>query len=138
MTGSTANLSSGSARTVTATVTDAAGNGVSGQTVTFSQSGSGTVSGLTSPVTNASGVANDVVTGLLAGSVTVTATDGGLNDSLTFPVVFGAVNHLVLAPATQTIDSRIAVIHHDRIRRGWQLDRRDRRRPSLDHPGRQL
>jgi hypothetical protein len=103
VTGSTANLASGSTRLVTATVTDSHNNPVLGETVVFSQSGVGTVSGLTSPVTNGAGVATDTVTGVLAGSVTVTATDGSLNDTLIFPVVAGPVNHVVVTPALNTI-----------------------------------
>jgi hypothetical protein len=49
-------------------------------------------------------MATDTVTGVLVGSVTVTATDGGLHDTLTFTVTAGPVNHIVLAPAAATID----------------------------------
>ena len=104
MTASGADLASGSPRIVTATVTDSHGNGVAGETVVFSQSGAGTVSGLTSPVTNSSGVATDTVTGVLAGSVTVTGTDGSLTDGATFPVTAGPLNHIVVAPALSTIN----------------------------------
>ncbi|HLY13451.1 MAG TPA: Ig-like domain-containing protein [Candidatus Limnocylindrales bacterium] len=102
--GSSASLASGATRGVTATVTDAAGNPVSGEQVFFTKSaGTGTVSGLTSPTTGASGVVTDTVTGVLAGPVTITATDGGLHDALTFTVTPGAVNHITVSPSTSSM-----------------------------------
>ena len=103
--GSTGNLASSTARTVTATLTDAEGNGVSGQTIAFTQSGAGTVSGLTSPVTNASGVVTDIVTGVMAGSVTVTATHGSLHDALDFTVVAGTPTALNLTGSATNLAS---------------------------------
>ena len=104
VTGLNTNSASGATRGVTATVTDLNGNGVSGEQVSFTQSSPpGSVTGLTSPTTGASGVVTDTVTGVLAGSVTVTATDGGLFDVLTFTVTAGATNHITVSPLTSSI-----------------------------------
>jgi hypothetical protein len=96
LTGSTASLASGSTRTLTATIEDAAGNTVSTGTdstdsITFAKTtGAGTVTGLTT-VAAVGGVATDTVTGSLAGSITVQA-NGTLNgvartsSTLTFTV----------------------------------------------------
>lgn len=103
--GLSTNLASGATRGVTATVTDLNGNGVAGEQVIFTASTPpGSVNGLTSPTTGASGVVTDTVTGVLAGSVTVTATDGGLTDDLTFTVTAGATNHITLSPSTASMN----------------------------------
>ncbi len=103
--GSTSSLASGATRTVTATVTDGDGNPVAGDTVVFSQSaGSGSVTGLGSAVTGSAGTASRTVTGDAVGSVTIKAADGAIFDTLTFSVVAGALNHIVVTPATASID----------------------------------
>lgn len=97
LSGSTANLGTGTTRTFTATIEDAQGHTVtsgadSTDTITFSQSaGTGSVSGLTAAAASA-GVLNETVTGANRGSVTIQAA-GTLNGSartsnaLTFTVV---------------------------------------------------
>ena len=81
LTGSTANLTSGATRVLTATLKDAAGNTVTSDNstvVAFAKaSGAGTVSG-TGNATAAGGVATKTITGALAGSVTMEATATGL------------------------------------------------------------
>src|SRR5438128_5392286 len=87
LSGSTANLTAGSTRTLTATIQDSAGNtittgGDSTLSVTFAKTtGTGSVTGVGS-VNAVAGVANITVTGATAGSVTIgasgTASDGAL------------------------------------------------------------
>ena len=88
LSGSTANLTSGATRVLTATIQDAAGNTVSGDNttvVTFGkQSGAGTVTG-TGTATAASGVATKTITGALVGSVTMEATSIGLTTGTSAP-----------------------------------------------------
>ena len=76
LTGSTANLTSGATRVLTATIQDAAGNTVTSDNTTVvnfaKQSGAGTVSG-TGTATAAGGVATKTITGVLVGAV----DDGG-------------------------------------------------------------
>jgi hypothetical protein len=79
----TSNLGSGSTRTFTAKVVDAAGNTVTGYVgdITFAaQAGPGTVTGLPSgPITVVGGTATSgTLTGALIGNVTVRASSGGL------------------------------------------------------------
>ena len=97
LSGSTANLTSGATRALTATVKDANGNTVvsdSTTVVTFAQQGgAGTVTG-TGTATAASGVASKTLTGALVGSVTMEATAAGLTGRRTgtlgaFTVVHG-------------------------------------------------
>ena len=79
LTGSTANLTSGATRVLTATLRDAAGNVAvtdSSTVVNFTKaSGAGTVTG-TGTATAANGVATKTVTGALVGAVVMQATDG--------------------------------------------------------------
>jgi outer membrane biosynthesis protein TonB len=105
LTGSSADLASGgSARTLSATVRDADGDPVPGRVVTFSQAGgSGSVTGLGSATTNASGVATAAVTGDEAGSVTVDALIATLDDTMSFTVVPGALDHITLSPGSASI-----------------------------------
>jgi hypothetical protein len=85
LSGSSANLASGTSRTFTATIEDAAGNTVttgpdSTDSITFGRTaGTGSVTGLTTVAASA-GVAGDAVTGNVAGSVTLTAS-GTVNGS---------------------------------------------------------
>jgi len=96
--------SGGAAETLSATVRDSLGRPVGGQLVVFSQaSGSGSVSGLGSSTTDASGVATAQITGVLAGSVTVGAQSGDLGATLTVNVVPGALDHLALTPGSTAI-----------------------------------
>src|SRR6266853_1257964 len=82
LSGSTANLTAGTTRVLTATIQDTAGNTIttgpdSSLSVTFAKtSGAGSVSGLTS-VNATGGVATLTVTGTTAGSVTITASGTG-------------------------------------------------------------
>ena len=87
LSGSTANLTSGATRTLTATIEDANGNTVttgsdSTDTITFAQTaGAGSLSGLGN-VAAVAGVATETVTGKLAGAVTLGAS-GTLDGSAT-------------------------------------------------------
>jgi len=101
----TTNLGSGTTRLLTATLTDAAGNGVPNQTITLGQSGAGDVSNLTNPITNNSGVAVDTVTGHGAGLVTITATAGVLTDNVAFTVIAGAPFGIVVTGGTGNLTS---------------------------------
>ena len=109
--GSTANLSSGTTRALTATIEDAFGNTITSDTrsVTFAQtSGTGSLTGLGS--SNAvAGVATLTVTGNLAGSVTITASATGLvagtGNPITLTVVAGAAAKLALSGATTDLAS---------------------------------
>src|SRR6266446_4312915 len=110
LSGSTANLASGSTRVLTATIQDTNGNTVtsganSSLSVTFAKTnvGGGSVTGLGS--SNASGgVATITVTGNQLGTVTISASAGGLaagaGNPITFTVVAGAANKLALSGST--------------------------------------
>src|SRR6266436_5148693 len=110
LSGSTANLASGIARVLTATIQDTNGNTVtsganSSLSVTFAKTnvGGGSVTGLGS--SNASGgVATITVTGNQLGTVTISASAGGLaagaGNPITFTVVAGAANKLLLSGST--------------------------------------
>jgi Bacterial Ig domain/Bacterial Ig-like domain (group 1) len=101
---STAALTSGVARGITATVTDSFGNDVVGQAVVFDQpGGTGSVSGTGSHSTDSSGVATDTVTGDQVGTVTVRGTANGHSGTVDFSVVAGPLDHVVLSPSTSTI-----------------------------------
>src|SRR4029077_17584610 len=109
VTGDTTDLTSGTPRTITATIYDLNGNVVdsgpdSTLSVAFSKdSGSGTVSGLGS-ATASNGVATKVVTGGLVGSIPLkadaTAAGGPITtanaDKLSFTVVHAGGDHLVV------------------------------------------
>src|SRR5437899_3780309 len=109
LSGSTSSLASGSTRVLTATIQDANGNTVtsgpnSTLSVTFAKTaGVGTVTGLGS--TNAvAGVAALTVTGNQLGSVTISASGSalaaGAGNPITFNVVAGAANKLLLSGST--------------------------------------
>ena len=110
LTGSTADLASGSNRVLTATIRDAAGNTVTSDSSTVidfaKASGAGTVSG-TGNVTAANGVATKTITGLLAGSVTMEATAAGLTPGSlgAFTVVHGAAASIALTGSTADLTS---------------------------------
>ncbi len=95
LTGSTANLTSGANRVLTATLKDAAGNTVTTDNTTVvnfaKASGAGTVTG-TGNATAAGGVATKTITGGLIGSVTMEATSAGLTTGTlgAFTIVHGA------------------------------------------------
>src|SRR5207247_7045079 len=82
---------------------DAAGNletGDNATVVAFAKTvGAGSVTGLGTS-TASGGVASKAVSGLLAGSITVTASAGSLTDATTFVVVPGARDHLTLTSST--------------------------------------
>ena len=108
LTGTTTNLTSGATRTITATIKDAFENtvtsgGDSSLSVTFSQlSGSGSVTGLGASTASA-GVATKIVTGNLAGPVSLaasaTAAGGPITSAsdVSFTVVAGAANKLAFS-----------------------------------------
>ena len=110
LTGSTADLTSGANRLLTATLKDAAGNTVTSDNstvVAFAKaSGAGTVTG-TGTATASSGVATKTVTGALAGSVTMEATASGLTTGTlgAFTVVHGAATQIALAGSTANLAS---------------------------------
>jgi alpha-tubulin suppressor-like RCC1 family protein len=115
LSGATTDLASATTRTFTATIEDAAGNTVtsgadSTDALTFSQTaGTGSVTFAT-PSSTSGGVATDVVTGNVAGPVTITAA-GTVNsvptnsNTLTFTVTFGTATHIVLSGATTSLAS---------------------------------
>src|SRR5436309_3050782 len=116
LSGSTADLTAGTRRTLTATIQDVNGNTVttgsdSSLSVTFAKTaGSGTVTGLGSATASA-GVATLTVTGNAPGSITITASatgsggalTGGTGNPITFSVVTGAANKLVLSGSTANL-----------------------------------
>ena len=110
LSGSTANLTSGLNRLLTATVQDAWGNTVTSDNstvVSFAKaSGAGTVTG-TGAATASSGVATKTVTGLLVGSVTMEATSAGLTTGTLgpFTVVHGAATQIALTGSTANLTS---------------------------------
>ena len=116
LTGSIADLASGSSRTFTATIADAYGNTVdtgadSSVSVSFTKTaGAGSVSG-TGSSTASGGVATKDLTGVLAGSVTVranaTLSGPGSTDSntLTFNVTHGAATKIVMSGSTAGLAS---------------------------------
>src|SRR5581483_890581 len=101
-----ATVATATASPPTAIVTDQYGNPVSGVAVTFAvASGGGSVTGANA-TTGASGLASvgSWTLGTAAGANTLTASSSGLSD-VTFDATgtAGAVDHLVLSPATATI-----------------------------------
>ena len=110
LTGSTADLTSGGNRILTATIRDAAGNTVTSDNSTviaFAQaSGAGTISG-TGNATASSGVATKTITGVLAGPVTIEATAAGLTTGTlgSFDVVPGAATQIALSGSTANLTS---------------------------------
>ena len=111
-TSSTANLTSGAGRTLTAEVRDAANNVLTGDnstSVTFAKTaGAGTLTGL-GAATAASGVASKAVTAVLAGSITVTASATGLTSgTTTFTIDPGAADHLTFTSSTANLASALA------------------------------
>ena len=109
LTGSTANLTSGATRVLTATLKDAAGNVATSDSTTvvaFGQAGGlGSVTGLGNSTASA-GVATKTVTGALAGTVNLEATASGLaTGSLSFVVVHGAATQIALSGSTSSLAS---------------------------------
>ncbi len=109
ITSSTANLASGATRDITAEVRDANGNlrtTDNSTSITFTKtSGTGTVTGLGSP-TAVNGVATDTVSGVAAGSITLTAHSGLLTDgTTTFTIVPGVADHLTITSTTTNLAS---------------------------------
>ena len=107
MTGCSSNIASGASCTLTATAEDAAGNTVTGDegSVTFANSGGGTVTGL--GTTNfVNGVATETATGVLVGTIAVTANDGTFtSNEIDFSVTPGAVASIVLTGCSSNIAS---------------------------------
>ncbi len=109
VTSGTGNLASGTTRTLTAEVRDAAGNLVTGDnstSVTFAKTaGTGTVTGL-GAATATGGIASRTVTGQTAGTITIDATAAGPGaDSTTFAVEPGAADHVTITSGTGTLAS---------------------------------
>ncbi len=109
ITSATSNIASGATRDITAEVRDAAGNletADNSTSVDFTKTaGTGTVTGLTS-ATTVNGVATDTVTAVLAGSITLQAHATGLtDDTTTFTVIAGAVDHLTITSSTANLAS---------------------------------
>ncbi len=112
VTSGTGSLSSGTPRTLTAEVRDAAGNVLTGDgstSVSFAQTnGSGTVTGL-GAATASSGVASKTVTGHTVGAVTIQATAAGLTaDATSFTIVPGSADHVAVTSATSNLVSGAA------------------------------
>jgi hypothetical protein len=116
LTGVTTSLTSGATRTFTATIQDAAGNAVNDgadatDAISFTQTaGAGSVS-FAAPSSTVGGVATDVATGVLAGSVTIRSSaalsgPGATNsNALTFTVVHGAASQIALTGVTTSLTS---------------------------------
>ena len=110
LTGSTANLTSGATRVLTATIQDAAGNTVTSDNTTVvafaKASGAGTVTG-TGNDTAVAGIATKTITGQLVGSVTMEATAAGLTTGTlgAFTVVHGAATQIALTGGTGNLAS---------------------------------
>ena len=100
-TSSTSDLASGDARTLTAQLEDVDDNVVPAAAhITFAKTGgTGTVSGL-GTARAAAGVASRDVTGVLAGSITIQASDGVFSTTTTFSVVPGPVVQLAFSSST--------------------------------------
>lgn len=105
LSGSLADLSSGaSAHTLSATVRNASGQGVPGQTVVFSHAaGTGTVTGLGRVITDAAGVARAELVGDRAGPVTLRIQAGSASATLSFEIVAGALDRIILTPGSGEI-----------------------------------
>ena len=110
LTGSVLSLTSGAGRTFTATLLDQYGNVTtndSSTVVTFSQTaGAGSVSGEGTDTATA-GIAAKTLTGVLAGSVSITATSASTSDSniRTFTVAPGAASQIALSGAVTGLAS---------------------------------
>jgi hypothetical protein len=107
-TSSTSSLGSGTNRTLSVRIEDAAGNldTDSRATVTFAKtSGGATVSALGS-VAAVHGIASKVLTAVLAGSVSITAGSSGLiSATTTFPITAGTAKTLVFTSSTTNLTS---------------------------------
>jgi hypothetical protein len=99
LSGSTASLVAGSTRTLTATIEDANGNTVTSATTavgfSLTNPAPGSVS-FAAPSATSGGVATDVVTGNLAGSVSLQASASGVTNSnlIVFTITPGSVSRL--------------------------------------------
>ena len=105
--GGLVDLSSGaSAHTLSATVKDGLNRPVAGQTVAFIHAGgTGTVAGLGKVETDAAGVATARLVGIRAGPITLRIEAGSVSATLSFTVVAGTLDHLVLSPGLAQIAS---------------------------------
>src|SRR5206468_2937439 len=111
LTGSTADLTSGQTRTVTATIYDLNNNVVtsgpdSTLSIAFAKTniGGGSVTG-TGTASAVAGVATKTLTGVTVGLVTIGAGHGRIRDSLSFTVVHAAANHISLTGSTADLIS---------------------------------
>jgi Bacterial Ig-like domain (group 1) len=105
LSGGLVDLSSGaSAHALTVTVKDASNRPVPGQAVVFSHAaGTGTVSGLGSVATDGAGVAKAELVGEKAGPITLEIQAGSVSAAVSFDVVAGALNHVILTPGVAEI-----------------------------------
>jgi len=88
-----ASVTAGNTQQLTATVKDASGNVITGQTVTWSSSDATIVA------VSSSGV----VTGALVGQATITAAAGGKSATATVAVAAGAVNSIAVSPSSGSV-----------------------------------
>ncbi|MGC1238378.1 MAG: invasin domain 3-containing protein, partial [Acidimicrobiales bacterium] len=110
LTGCSSTIASNATCVATATLGDVNGNTVTSYNggVTFNQtnSGGGSVTGLTGTTTFTSGVANVTLTGNKAGSVVIDAVgDSFTSGAVTFNVTFGAPSQVVLSGCTASLPS---------------------------------
>ena len=107
LSGSIADLSSGAtAQTLTATVRNSLNRPVAGQKVSFTQvAGTGTVTGLGTALSDSIGVATARLVGGRAGSITVTVQADSISTKVSFTVVAGALDHVILSPGFAVIAS---------------------------------
>jgi len=109
ITSATTNFSSGATRAITAEIRDANGNLLTGDnstSVTFSKTAGGRHRQWLGAATAVNGVATKTVTGILTGSITLTAHTGTLtDDTTTFTVVAGAADHLTITSAASNLSS---------------------------------
>ncbi len=108
-TSSTANLTSGASRSLTVELRDVNQNVLTSDSstgVSFAQTaGAGSVSGLSSS-TFSGGTASTNATGVVAGSVTVTASSNGVTSgTTTFSVVVGSADHLTFTSSNADLQS---------------------------------
>jgi hypothetical protein len=105
--GGLVDLSSGaSAHTLSATVKDGSNHPVAGQTVAFIHAGgTGTVAGLGKVETDAAGVATAHLVGVRAGPITLRIEAGSVSATVSFTVVAGSLDRLVLSPGLAQIAS---------------------------------
>jgi adhesin/invasin len=107
--GCSSTIASGSTCTATATLEDVNGNTIAtyNGAVAFSQTGgTGTVTGLTGTTSFTNGVANVIVTGNKAGTISIDAIgDSITSNTVSFSVSFGSASKIVLSGCSSNIAS---------------------------------